>query len=628
MKASRKKHRRFPPRSGRADESISKRVQVTLTSTDEFGAAIGQDDDGERFVAAFGIPGETVIVEVREETDSGIVGEVVEVLDSSPDRVEPRCAHFGVCGGCQLQHMEYGAQTELKTRTVRDQMRRIGGFADAPVSPMVGAASPWNYRNHARFTVRREGSTGFTHWFTHRFEPVDECHIMDPRINDVRSSLDGRLGGTARQLGVRVGANTSSYLIHPKLAPADSGEFETGQTGHDEQLAGVLFRVSAASFFQVNTHQAERMASLVRDGLRLGGADVLLDAYAGVGTFAALFSPLCSRVIAVEESTAAIRDARENLAGLPNVEIVEAKTEDYLDALDVRPDGVILDPPRSGCDPRVIDSIRRLRPERVVYVSCDPATLARDLRRLVLSGYRVEDITPLDMFPQTYHIECVATLELAEVPLVLASTSPRRTELIRNLPVTAQALAPLAEEPGPRPQQTPADYARTLAEGKASSLTDETVVPVLGADTIVIDPDGEVLGKPADEKEATTMLRSLSGRLHTVITGVAVTDPTRDLVLSDTVETSVRMRDYSDAEIDSYVSSGAPLDKAGAYGIQDTIFAPVADVGGCRLNVVGLPLCLASRLLVESGTLAAGEGAGSEGLRQRDCQFCRVPNAG
>jgi 23S rRNA (uracil1939-C5)-methyltransferase len=595
---------------------------------DEFGAAIGQDDDGQRFVAAFGIPGETVIVEVREETDAGIVGEVVEVLHSSADRAEPRCAHFGICGGCQLQHMEYGAQTELKTRTVRDQMRRLGGFLNAPISPMVGAASPWNYRNHARFTVRREGFAGFTHWFTHRFEPVDECHIMDPRINEVRSSLDGKLGKTARQLGVRVGANTSSYLIHPKLAPADSGELETGQTGHDEQLTGVSFRVSAASFFQVNTHQAERMVSLVRDGLRLGGADVLLDAYAGVGTFASLFSPLCSRVIAVEESAAAIRDAKQNLAGLPNVEIVEVRTEDYLEALDVRPDRVILDPPRSGCDPRVIDSIRRLRPERVVYVSCDPATLARDLRRLVLCGYRVENITPLDMFPQTYHIECVATLELAEAPLVLASTSPRRTELIGDLPASAQALAPVVDEPGPHPQQTPADYARTMAEAKASSLANEAVVPVLGADTVVIDPDGEVLGKPTDEKEAIIMLRSLRGREHTVITGVAVMDPTRDVVLSDTVETQVRMRHYSDAEIDSYVSSGAPLDKAGAYGIQDTLFAPVADIDGCRLNVVGLPLCLASRLLVESGTLTDVAEMESDGVKQRDCRYCQVPNSG
>ena len=628
MKASRKKHRRFPPRSGRADESIARRVQVTLTGMDEFGAAIGQDDNGERFVAAFGIPGETVVVEVREETDAGTVGEVVGVLDSSADRAEPRCAHFGVCGGCQLQHMEYGAQIKLKTRTVRDQMRRLGGFVDTPISPMVGAASPWNYRNHARFTVRREGSTGFTHWFTHRFEPVDECHIMDPRINEVRSSLDGKLGKAARQLGVRVGTNTSSYLIHPKLAPADAGEFETGQAGHDEQLAGVPFRVSAASFFQVNTHQAERMVSLVRDGLRLGGADVLLDAYAGVGTFAALFSPLCSRVIAVEESTAAIRDAKQNLDGLPNVEIVEAKTEDYLEALAVRPDCVILDPPRSGCDPRVIDSIRRLRPERVVYVSCDPATLARDLRSLVLGGYRVEDITPLDMFPQTYHIECVATLELAEAPLVLASTSPRRTELIGNLPASAHALAPLVDEPRPHPQQTPADYARTMAEAKASSFANEAVVPVLGADTIVVGRDGEVLGKPADEKEAIIMLRSLRGMVHTVITGVAVTDPARDVVLSDTVETRVRMRHYSDAEIDFYVSSGAPLDKAGAYGIQDTLFAPVADIDGCRLNVVGLPLCLASRLLVESGTLADVTETESEGVKQRDCRFCRVPNSG
>ena len=632
MKSSRKKYRRFPPRADGAgaggarangtNGDALRRVTATLTGFDAHGAATGHDEQGNAVVAAFGIPGEKVVVEVREEFTDHVLGEVVEVIEASLDRVEPRCAHFGVCGGCQLQHLDYGAQTRLKTRVVRDQLRRIGGLIDAPVSPMVGADSPWNYRNHARFTVRREGATGFTHWHSHRFEPIDECHIMDPRINKVRAELTGRLGA-ARQLGVRFGTNTSSYLIHPKLGLEDAGEFETGQTGHDEQLAGTSFRVSAASFFQVNTRQAERMMALVRDGLRLVGTDVLLDAYAGVGTFAGLFAPLCRRVIGVEESTSANLDARRNLEHLPNVEMVEARTEDYLDRLQEKPDAVILDPPRQGCDPRVIDALGRLKPSRIVYVSCEPATLAPDLRRLILSGYRVVNVTPLDMFPQTYHIECVATLELVKAPLVLASTSPRRVDLIQRLPLTAQAIAPDSDEPAPEADENPHRFVRLLAEQKAMSLAGEATVPVLGADTIVVASDGRLLGKPADEHEAGAMLRELRGDVHSVFTGVAVAQPTGHGVTSDALETRVWMREYSDEEVDSYVASGAPLSRAGAYGIQDESFAPVSQIEGCSLNVVGLPLCLTSRLLVEAGALPATANAGNESRGGGDCRYCR-----
>ncbi len=606
-----------------------RRVNATLTDFDEFGAAIGHDEEGKRIVAAFGIPGESVVVEVREESDSVALGEVVDVLERSSERVEPRCAHFGVCGGCQLQHLDYAAQLRLKTGIVRGRLRQVGALMNAPVSPMIGAESPWNYRNHARFTVRDGGVTGFTHWYTHRFEPIDECHIMDPRINTIREALNGRLDAPARQLGVRYGSKHASYSIHPRLDPDAAQGYETGQTDHVERLAGVDFKVSAASFFQVNTGQAERMAAVVRDGLRLHGTDVVLDAYAGVGTFAALFAPMCARVVAVEESASAVRDARENVADFPNVEVVEAKTEDYLDHLVLTPDSVILDPPRSGCDERVLDAIGRLQPNRLVYVSCEPETLARDLRRLVLAGYRIVDVTPIDMFPQTYHIECVATLEKADRPLILASTSPRRTDLIQALSSEAQALAPGADEPKPEPDEDPHKYARRVAEAKALSIRHESRVPVLSADTVVVASDGRVLGKPADEADAREMLRSLRGRAHAVVTAVAVYGPGsgEGEVSVESVETRVSMREYSDAEIETYVSSGAPLDKAGAYGIQDDAFRPVAGLVGCTPNVVGLPLCLASRLLsgIDDRALQPVH-TGPSGEVPSGCRYCRSTN--
>ena len=453
MKASRKKHRRFPPRGGNppAPDGPPQRLTIELERAGHQGETVGRRDDGKIVLAAYGIAGERVVVEVREEHPSHIVAEVVEVLRPSPERVEPRCPHFGVCGGCQLQHISYEEQGRIKQQVLADQLRQIGGIVNPPVSPILAAENPWNYRNNARFTVRREGVTGFTHWHTHRFEPIDECQIMDTRINDIKRKLDGALINRERQLAVRIGRNTGDTLVHPALnGRGDELGVETGQDSHTERLFNVPFKVSAASFFQVNTAQAERMIALVRDRLRPAPSDTIVDAYAGVGTIAALLAPMCGRVIAIEESAAAVRDAEINLAPFPNVEMILAKTEEALPELNERVDAVILDPPRQGCYPEVIDAIRRLQPRRIVYVSCDPATLASDLNRLILGGYTLTDVTPVDMFPHTYHIESVSTLErLPKDGFILASTSTRRHEILthQNTPFAALAPAPNIENP-------------------------------------------------------------------------------------------------------------------------------------------------------------------------------------
>ena len=632
MKASRKKHRRFPPRGGKppAPDGPPQRLTIELERAGHQGETVGRRDDGKIVLASYGIAGERVVVEVREEQPTHIVAEVVEVLRPSPERVEPRCPHFGVCGGCQLQHISYEEQGKIKQQVLADQLRQIGGIVNPPVSPILAAENPWNYRNNARFTVRREGVTGFTHWHTHRFEPIDECQIMDTRINDIKRKLDGALINRERQLAVRIGKNTGDTLVHPALdGRGDELGVETGQDSHTERLFNVPFKVSAASFFQVNTAQAERMIALVRDRLRPAPSDTIVDAYAGVGTIAALLAPMCGRVIAIEESAAAVRDAEINLAPFPNVEMILAKTEEALPKLKERVDAVILDPPRQGCYPEVIDALRRLQPRRIVYVSCDPATLARDLNRLILGGYTLTDVTPVDMFPHTYHIESVSTLErLPKDGFILASTSTRRHEILTAQQAPFAALAPATGIEDPKSggitsdTQEPITYAQNLALQKAQSVAkSDATVPVVGADTIVVAPDGRILNKPKDAAAARSMLRTLRDGDHQVITAIAVIPPGENqLPIVDHLVTTGRMRDYTDEEIEEYIATGDPFDKAGAYGIQHPQFRPVESLDGCYLNVVGLPLCLLDRLLRRTGITPRGPGAPAP--KNGNCSYC------
>jgi 23S rRNA (uracil1939-C5)-methyltransferase len=205
---------------------------------------------------------------------------------------------------------------------------------------------------------------------------------------------------------VRHSPETGTQLINPAVPGVP---FETGQRSYFEELGGRRFEVSASAFFQVNHAQAEQMVRLVGEALPPDGK-LLVDGFAGVGTFAVIFSDRFERVLAIEESHSAAKDSERNLGQAPNVEMLVGKVEDVLPGLEERPDAIILDPPRPGCAPPVLRAILEFQPGTVVYVSCNPATLARDLRVLVDGGYRLDRVTPLDMFPQTGHIECVSQL--------------------------------------------------------------------------------------------------------------------------------------------------------------------------------------------------------------------------
>ena len=387
-----------------------------------------------------GLPGEIVTIAV-EEPPAPRPGKkrrhrkprpprvwIAEIHQSSPLRVPAPCPLFGACGGCQLQHMRYDAQLAWKRDVVYQLLQDVGGFENPPVSPAEPCDNPWHYRNHMRFSVNRDGQPGLTARGTHRVLPLASCPIAHEQINNALSILSQQPNARPQAL-IRCGANSRQMLIQP--FPDEATRQKLIEVGLDvqaetmeEQLCGATFRIRPSSFFQTNTPQAEKMARMVLGGLLPQAATgetqnlTVVDAYCGVGTFALLLARHVGKVLAIEESASAIRDAQWNLRDAQNVEILKGKVEDVLPVPGASLDGLVIDPPRAGCQPVVLDALMRHPVARMVYVSCDPSTLARDLHILchsrLASGqpvYRLLAVQPLDMFPQTAHIECIATLE-------------------------------------------------------------------------------------------------------------------------------------------------------------------------------------------------------------------------
>ena len=580
------------------------RVTLTLTSWGRLGEAMA-DFDGYNVFVAGGIPGERVVAEVVKVHRKYVSAKVVDVLEASPDRVEPPCPYYGECTGCQWQHLSYDAQLKTKREKVTDALQRVGELADPPVSEVRPSPDQLGYRNHARFTINRDGALGFINRETRQFVRIDKCLLMHQGVNDLLEELQDHCGETT-QLSIRAGKYSGDFLIQPYLVHPEIGVL-TGQKRYTESVAGQDFLVSSPSFFQVNVEQAAAAADVVRDRLHLTAADVLLDAYTGVGTFAILLAPSVKRVIAVEESSAAVADAKQNAGDLQNLEFVLGRTEDVLRNLPVKPDVVVLDPPRSGCQPRALESLIEMAPSRVAYVSCDAETLGRDLKILCQGGYRLDEVAPLDMFPQTHHVECVALLSRGEsssqpapASLTLASASPRRRELM-NLLGLEFTITPADLDEDSLPGESPVEMVERLSRQKALAVAAgmESGL-VIGADSTVVF-EVQAVGKPVDDDDARRMLRMLSGTTHHVSTGITVVDAASGQILSDAMTSQISLRYLTDQEIDASIASGVPRDKAGAYAVQDTDLRPAADWEGCYNNIVGLPICRLLEMLQELG---------------------------
>jgi 23S rRNA (uracil1939-C5)-methyltransferase len=406
---------------------MAEAFDLKLTAFAHGGTALGRHEGRVIFVP-YAIPGETLHVELVEEHAHWARARLLEVIEPSPHRIEPPCPYFGQdkCGGCQLQHIGYDMQVEFKRQVVIDQLARVGGLREVSVGEVIGAAEPWNYRNHVQFSLTPEGHLGFLSADSHHIVPVDDCLITDPLLLDLWAALDMEWPELYR-LSLRCGSATGDLMAIFELDHYQDFDIEVdfpvscvllladgetvvlmGNRYLTEHVAGRDYRISPGSFFQVNTGGAEALVALIGDYLSPTGSETLVDLYCGVGLFGLVFANNVKRVIGVELDAGASADFRHNAHGLENVTLLEGEAKTELARIEETVELLVLDPPRAGAGQEVVREVVRLSPERIAYVSCDPATLARDAHYLVEGGYELREVQPVDMFPQTYHIESVA----------------------------------------------------------------------------------------------------------------------------------------------------------------------------------------------------------------------------
>lgn len=444
---------------------LKKNDEITVT-VEKFGGEMGIAHlDGMALFVQGALPGETVAARAQKVEKSCAFLKTLRVLTPSPDRQTPPCPYYEKCGGCVCQHMTYEASLEMKRERVRDALQRLGGI-DLTVPPVLGMEDPWHYRNKIALPVGGEKGMPRIGYFaprSHRIVDVDSCLIARPESDQVLSALRLWMGkfeiepydeithrGLIRHMMCRVSrqgevmavivaakenlpherellalmrarvpALASLYLNVNKRGDnvilGGENRLIYGKERLEDTLCGLRFSVSPLSFFQVNPVQTEKLYQTALDFAGLTGTETVADLYCGAGTISLLLARKAKKVIGIEIVPEAIRDARENAVnnGIGNVQFHAAAAEELLPRLvekGLRPQVVVLDPPRKGCEEKVLSAIAEAAPGRVVYVSCDPATQARDVKFLCAHGYRAEKCQSVDMFCQTGHVETVILL--------------------------------------------------------------------------------------------------------------------------------------------------------------------------------------------------------------------------
>lgn len=440
-------------------------VEIAISDLTDTGDGVGRSDGRVVFVPDT-VPGDRVTVRLLRVKPGYAYAKVQQVIESSPDRVRPSCIVADKCGGCQWQHIRYEYQLEAKRNQVVQALDRIGGFQHVPVDPVLAGAESLGYRNKATYPLSRSATgqvqAGYYQKGSHDLINLNQCPIQDPRLNpllaEVKQDIHQRgwgiydeehHRGKVRHLSLRIGRRTGEILLtlvvregnlqglteqaeawlsrypdlvgvalnfNPERTNAIFGEETRSVAGRSylrEEFADIQFHIQPTTFFQVHTEQAEALLQVIIEHLHLQGQEVLLDAYCGIGTFTLPLARRVSQAIGVEIHGGSVEQARSNasLNDITNVTFAAGAVETVLPALTVTPDIVLLDPPRKGCDRPVLETLRQMQPSRIVYISCKPATLARDLKILCEDNlYRLERVQPADFFPQTAHVECAAFL--------------------------------------------------------------------------------------------------------------------------------------------------------------------------------------------------------------------------
>lgn len=441
-------------------------VDVLFEDITHEGAGVCKPEGMPIFVPG-GLPGEKAQIKITKMQKTHGFGRLMKVLKPSPNRVEPKCEVYNQCGGCQLQHLSYDGQLEAKQKIVRDAMERIGKIPHATIHPVIGMEEPWSYRNKAQVPVGESGNrlvVGFYGKRSHEIIDMKKCYIqMDDNDQAVQTVKDicQKHGlrayneeihkGVLRHILVRSGKISGEIMvvlvtrlkefpikdaivadivkaipglksivqnINPDRTNVILGKESNVLWGEEviyDSIGDVKFAISANSFYQVNPIQTQVLYEKALEYAALTGEETVIDAYCGVGTISLFLAQNAKKVYGVEVVKEAIEDANKNaeLNGISNVEFVVGEADQVMTKWikeEIHADVVVVDPPRKGCEPWLLSSIIEMAPSRVVYVSCNPATLARDLRILEDGGYRTVEIQPVDLFPQTGHVECVVLL--------------------------------------------------------------------------------------------------------------------------------------------------------------------------------------------------------------------------
>ncbi|MBD7986104.1 23S rRNA (uracil(1939)-C(5))-methyltransferase RlmD [Sporosarcina sp. Sa2YVA2] len=415
------------------------------------------------------LPGEQVEVKVGKTLKNYGFAKLLNVIEASPQRVEPPCPVFWDCGGCQMQHLSYEGQLIQKQKQVRDVMDRIAKLPDVPVHPVKGMDNPWRYRNKSQIPFGEQNGriiSGFYKSRTHQIVDTDVCIIQSEEADELMATLKREMlilgmdaynerthKGMLRHLIVRKGKATGEVMVVLVTSKRKFPQQEAvvtmikrvipevtsimhnvnsektnvifgnetsclyGKSFIIDSIGDIDFEISARSFYQVNPEQTEVLYGQALEYAQLTGSETVIDAYCGIGTISLFLAQQAKEVYGVEIVPQAIEDAKRNaeLNGIDNAHFEAGPAEEVIPKWyeqGKRFDVLVVDPPRKGCDEKLLQTILTYKPKRVVYVSCNPGTLARDLRILEDGGYKTQEVQPVDMFPQSSHVECVALIEL------------------------------------------------------------------------------------------------------------------------------------------------------------------------------------------------------------------------